>query len=119
MKAAESKQAAPVKSNVTAKLPKLEISKFTRTILDFNRFYNMFEAQVDKSDSAPVTKEFVDSKVRSLIGGLPFNSEGYEKAKQILRTKYGSRASWPTHTCNRAVNPRNFQIWRTDRKGSS
>ena len=47
LKAAESKQSSPVKSNVTAKLPKLEISKFTGTILDFNRFYNLFEAQVN------------------------------------------------------------------------
>ena len=45
----------------------------------------MFEAQVDKANSAPVTKfgylkEFVDPKVRALIDGLPFNSKGYERA---------------------------------------
>ena len=57
-------------------------------------FLGMFEAQVDKANSAPVTKfaylkELVDTKVRSLIDGLPFNSEGYERAKQILKSKYG------------------------------
>ena len=31
----------------------------------------------------------MDTKVRSVIDGLPFSSEGYERAKNILKTKYG------------------------------
>ena len=43
---------------------------------------------------APVTKfsylkELVDTKVRSAIEGLPFLTEGYERAKNIMKTKYG------------------------------
>ena len=31
----------------------------------------------------------MDPKVRSTIDGLPFTTEGYERAKNILKTKYG------------------------------
>ena len=34
-------------------------------------------------------KELVVSKVRLLIDGLPFTVEEYERAKNILKTKYG------------------------------
>ncbi|XP_028408199.1 uncharacterized protein LOC114530777 [Dendronephthya gigantea] len=77
-----------------AKLPKLIITKFNGTPVDWLRFWNQFEAEVDKADVAPVTKfsylkELVDPKVKSHIDGLPFSTEGYEHAKNILKTKYG------------------------------
>ena len=34
-------------------------------------------------------KELVDPRVRKGIDGLPFTSEGYERAKNILQTNYG------------------------------
>jgi len=34
-------------------------------------------------------KDLLEPKVRAVIDGLPFSSEGYERAKNILRTKYG------------------------------
>ena len=34
-------------------------------------------------------KELVDPKVKTAIDGLPFTTEGYERAKNILKTKYG------------------------------
>ena len=77
-----------------AKLPKLVITKFNGTPLDWLRFWNQFEAEIDKADVAAITKfsylkELVDPKVRSTIDGLPFATEGYERAKNILKTKYG------------------------------
>ena len=80
--------------NTNAKLPKLVITKFNGTPLDWLRFWNQFDAEIDKADVAPVTKfsylkELVDAKVRSIIDGLPFSTEGYEGAKNILKTKYG------------------------------
>ena len=35
-------------------------------------------------------KEFVVPKVRKSIDGLPFTPEGYEKAKSILKERYGN-----------------------------
>ena len=77
-----------------AKLPKLVITKFNGTPQDCLRFWNQFEAEIDKSQVAAVTKfsylkELVEPKVRNAIEGLPFTVEGYERAKSILKSKYG------------------------------
>ena len=95
MRKSQADQAAvssnPVKS---AKLPKLSITKFKGELTDWPRFWNQFEAEIDHSTVAGVTKfsylkELVDPKVRTAIDGLPFSTEGYERAKNILKTKYG------------------------------
>ena len=82
---------APVKS---AKLPKLVITKFSGELTDWPRFWNQFEAEIDRSQVAGVTKfsylkELVDPKAKTAIDGLPFTTEGYERAKNILKAKYG------------------------------
>ena len=82
---------APVKS---AKLPKLVITKFSGELTDWLRFWNQFEAEIDRLEVAAVTKfsylkELVDPKVKTAIDGLPFTTEGYGRAKNILKTKYG------------------------------
>eukprot|EP00795_Rhopilema_esculentum_P005574 gene5574-9577_t len=80
---------------VTAvKLPKLSITKFKGTHIDWFRFWNQFETEVDKQNLDPVTKfnylkEFIEPKVRINIENLIHNGEGYERAKQILKSKYG------------------------------
>ena len=79
---------------VKTRLPKLVITPFDGTHLDWFRFWNQFETQIDKNDLPPVSKfsylkELVIPKVRLLIDSLPFTSEGYTRAKNILITKYG------------------------------
>ena len=71
------------------KLPKLVITKFQGMCVDWMRFWNQFDSEIDKSPIDPVAKfsylkELVHPKVRNLIDGLPFNGEGYERAKTIL-----------------------------------
>lgn len=78
----------------TAKLPKLVITKFRGDLTDWPRFWSPFETDIDKSEIAGVTKysylkELADPKIRTEIDGLPFSSEGYERAKNILIRKYG------------------------------
>ena len=77
----------------TAKL-KLVITKFRGDLTDWPRFWSQFETEIDKAEIAGVTKysyleELVDPKIRTEIDGLPFSSEGYERAKNILIRKYG------------------------------
>ena len=77
-----------------AKLPKLVITRFQGTHLDWQRFWGQFEAEIDKSDIGPVAKfsylkELLVPRVRATIDGLPFTSEGYARAKNILKTKHG------------------------------
>ena len=81
-------------NSVGAKLPKLEISKFQGTYLDWMRFWNQFETEIDKAKLTQVAKfsylkKLLVPSVRVSIDGLPFTTEGYERAKSILKSKYG------------------------------
>ena len=89
-----SQQEQNAKKTVTAKLPKLSITKFDGTLANWPPFWNKFEAEIDKTELAPVTKfaylkELVEPKVRADIDGLPLNTEGYERAKNIIKEEYG------------------------------
>ena len=81
-------------TNVSAKMPKLVITKFDGTPKDWIRFWGQFRSQIEESRVDPVTKfsylkELVEIKVRKSIDGLPFTKEGYERAKEILEKNYG------------------------------
>ena len=81
----------------TAKLPKLSITKFNGTHLDWRRFWSQFVEEIDKSGMAPITKfsylkEFVEPKVRKSIDGLPFTAEGYNRAKSVFDDCYGKES---------------------------
>ena len=78
-------------------MPKLVITKFNGTPQDWLRFWGQFETQIDKSTAPALTKfsylkELVEAKVRNLIDGLPFTEEGYDKAKDLLVTRFGNTA---------------------------
>ena len=90
----EAKSKSLKESKTNAKLPKLVITKFQGTPLDWQRFWSQFETEIDKAEIGQVAKfsylkELLISKVRLSIDGLPFTSEGYERAKNILKTNYG------------------------------
>ena len=75
------------------KLPKLKITKFEGTALDWFRFWNLFETEIDQVQISPISKfsylkELLVPKVRLLIDGLPFTPEGYTRAKSILTSRY-------------------------------
>ena len=78
-------------SSSGAKLPKLEISKFQGTFLDWIRFWNQFETEIDKAKKLnqvakfSYLKQLVVPSVRASIDGLLFTTEGYERAKYILK----------------------------------
>ena len=63
--------------------------------LDFFRFWNTFETEVDKANIDPILKfhylkEFLKPKVRPLlIENLTHTAEGYERSKSILKSKFG------------------------------
>ena len=88
------KQTSGVGQEVAAKLPKLVISKFEGSFTDWNRFWGQFNESIEKSGIANVVKfsyrkEPLGEKVRRDVESLPFTSEVYNRAKAILREKYG------------------------------
>ncbi|XP_028408717.1 uncharacterized protein LOC114531281 [Dendronephthya gigantea] len=81
----------------TAKLPKLVISKFDGSFMDWPRFWGQFSEAIDKSLIAPITKftylrELLGHKAKRCVETLPFTSEGYNRAKSILLDKFGKES---------------------------
>ena len=81
-------------SKLLTKLPKLVTTKFKGAQTDWLRFWSKFESEIDDADITKVTKfsnlkELLDPRVRNCIDGLPFTTEGYVRAKSILKFKYG------------------------------
>ena len=79
--------------NISVKLRKLKITKFEGTALDWFWFWNQFETEIDQFQISPISrflylKGLLVPKVRLLIDGLLFISEGYASAKSILTFRY-------------------------------
>ena len=78
---------------VHMKLPKLKITKFEATVLDWFRVWNLFETEIDQVQISSRTKfsylkELLVPKVRLLIDGLPFKYVVYARVKSILTSRY-------------------------------
>ena len=70
----------------SAKLPKLTITKFQGTHLDWLWFWNQFETEIDNfAAKSSYLKELLITKIRSVVDGSPYNTEGYKHAKAILK----------------------------------
>ena len=79
---------------VRAKLPKLVITKFDGSHMDWPRFWGQFSENIDKTSVAPITKftyllELFTPQVTRTIEALRFTAEGYNHAKSILKEKFG------------------------------
>ena len=98
------------KSNLMrVKLPKLEISRFNGSPTDFTRFWNTFSEEIDRSELPGTSKfsylkEYLGPKVRPLIESLPFNIEGYTRAKTILESRYGRTSEIVTAHIQKIMN---------------
>ena len=74
---------------VRVKLPKLKITNFEGTALDWFRFWNHFETEIDQVQISPISKfsylkKLLVPKVRLLRDRLPFTSDGFVRAKLIF-----------------------------------
>lgn len=91
---AASTKSSQAKSN-NVKMPKLEITKYDGTPEKWLSFWNKFEAEIDSADLPAVTKfsylkELLEAQVCEEIDGLPFTTEGYTRAKNMLKTNHGN-----------------------------
>ena len=92
-----SPQATKSMIGMQAKLPKLVISQFNGSHMDWPRFWGQFTENIEKSSIAPVTKfaylrELLAPKVRKTVEALPFTPEGYNRAKSLLQDKFGKES---------------------------
>ena len=74
----------------SAKLPKLVITNFDGAATDWMRFWNQFESEIDQADVPAVTSSLTwkNPKIKPCIDGLHFSIEGYQRAKNILQSKF-------------------------------
>ena len=81
----------------SAKLPKIEIERFEGSFSDWPRFWGQFTETIDKADIASINKftylcGLLGSKVKNAVEALPFTSEGYNRARSILQSRYGKES---------------------------
>ena len=78
------------KSPLTVKLPKISITKFNGTPLDWVCFEGQFNAMVDsRGTKFSHLKELVEPRIQSALDCLPFTEEGYVRTLKFLQDKYG------------------------------
>ena len=81
-------------SRCTSKTTKTCDYKIRWFHMDWPRFLWQFSENIDKTGIAPITKftylrELVTPRVSRTIEALPFPAEGYNRAKSILKEKFG------------------------------
>ena len=69
------------------------ITKSEGTYLDWLRFWSQYDTEIDKSNLSAVgkfsyLKVLLNTKLRALLDGLQFNTEDYERAKNVWVTKF-------------------------------
>ena len=80
-----------------AKLPKLVITKFDGSYMDWMRFWGEYSETIDKTNIAPVTKftflrELLCEKAKKTIEALPHTAEGYNRALSLLKDRFGKES---------------------------
>ena len=91
------KQAIQESKEVSVKLSELVVSKFDVSFADWDRLWGQFNESIERSSLASVAKfsylkELLSYKVRRDVESLPFTSEGYNRARAILKEKYGKES---------------------------
>ena len=83
----------------TAKLPKLEVKKFSGRIQEWQEFWDSFEGAIDKNESLAAVDKFsylqslVVEPVRSTIAGFSLTSANYTAAVEVLKKRYGKETA--------------------------
>ena len=80
----------------TAKLPRLELPKFSGNVMDWPSFWDKFTAIVDKSDLQTVSKftylqSLLEGEAKSAIHGLSTTADHYVIACDILKERFGKK----------------------------
>ena len=83
----------------TARLPKLEVKKFSGRIQEWQEFWDSFESAIDKNESLAAVDKFaylrslVVEPARSTIAGFSLTSANYTAAVEVLKKRYGKETA--------------------------
>ena len=80
----------------TAKLPKLEVKKFSGKIQEWQEFWDSFESAIDSNKSLSAVDKFAYLRsliARSTIAGFALTSANYAAAVEVLKKRYGKETA--------------------------
>ena len=85
-----------IQSVKMAKLPKIELPKFTGDVTEWQSFWDKFVAIIDTSDLPDISKftylqSLLDGEAKSAIHGLSTTSDHYKIACKILCERFGRK----------------------------
>ena len=88
-----SDKAASSKTEQSAKLPKLELPKFSGDVLNWISFWDQFTAVVHNADMPNIQKftyllSLLKDEAKSVISGLSTTDSNYEVARKLLIERY-------------------------------
>ena len=72
-----------------AKRPKLSVTEYDGTYEQWLPFWNEFCVEIESVTKFVYLKELLQLQTRADIDGLPFSTEGYKSAKNLLQVEYG------------------------------
>ncbi len=80
----------------TVRLPEIDLPKFSGDYSKWTQFWELFESLVDKTDMSAVSKftylsSVLEGEPKSVIHGLALTSGNYEKACDMLKSRYGRK----------------------------
>ena len=82
-------------SKVKARLPKLEVKKFSGKLQEWQEFWDSFESFIDRNESLAAMDKFAYLRglllesAKSTIAGFALTSANYDAAVQLLKKRYG------------------------------
>ena len=82
---------------IEAKLPKLELPKFSGDVTNWQSFYDRFNAIIDKrGDISDINKftyllSLLRDEAKASVQGLQLTADNYQTAKEILEKRFGRR----------------------------
>ena len=87
----------PPRTPTYAKLPKLELKKFSGNAIEWYPFWESFESAVHKNanlyevDKFNYLKSLLVGTAQNVVAGLALTSENYEKAVELLKRRFENR----------------------------
>ena len=81
--------------SVNIKLPKLELSKFSGKVHEFQEFWDGFQSAIHENenlanvDKFKYLRSFLQEPAKNVIAGMPMTDASYETAIELLKKRFG------------------------------
>ena len=97
--------------SINVKLPKLELTKFSGEVHDFQEFWNGFQSAIHENqslanvDKFKYLKSFLLEPAKSVIAGMPLAGASYNTAIELLKKRLGKPEEIQRAYINHLLHP--------------